>query len=976
MVIRPVFRSRFEVNIWKKLDSDFSILAKKPNYYQEIADSVIKNGEPVDSAILVKLMEILRKTQSGDLQLYLEQLAEKHRPDDCNPLLTAASIYLESGNLEKAKEMMSRLRQRRSIPFTCCVKAKIAMREGNLDIARKELMRARCSDPSYALFYDLIQQMEPTGGWMYRRNIELIVNGEDPIPCGSTGPETPAEVLYKIYFNWYRGRRNEATESMISSEEYANKDPEYVLASARMSMDERDWHSAQMMYDILLTKSYNCVYVICEAANANYSGNNYERALALYREAEALDPGSPMVMKGLVHAYASLGMKGEAYQCLQEFLDTENAHLTSYLKGARLLTEMTMYSEAAQIIGRAQMSYPDDPEVNILCSDIELLRGNVNAALDVASMAAKSNPKDLGCKLQRAKVLFRGGRSDKAIKELEKIIKSDPESTEAYLLMKDIYLAQGDVKEAETICRKILEIDIGNVEALDVLNSVRSPEKSGDMTDTGYRDRLLDDRRPENFISILSDLIKGGRYREAADLCYEQERTFGGIAMVRRLRGNAEFALEEYDKAIDSYSSALELEPNDPVLWHSRGMAEEEYGRPDAAEADYDRAILLDPTESEFWVSKASIREKKNDLKSAVDSLNKAIELRPDSSYALVRKALIFSKMDKFDEALFFMDLAMVADPGKYSVLRVEKNICIEAGRDEQAMAACVKMTEINPKDPDPVKDLVRLYLGAGRKEDAVYVSEKAIAENPESVQMLAIRKDLYCYVGDSLEVIGTCRRILDLDPDNKQAKTDLAEALEASGDVISANRIYSELQYDDGGSGDFKGMQNMKGSKPPIPDRVKRLSERMLRRAYTKKCPLNDPDLITSLDIDETTVSAILAYLSDISLYGDIVQDTEDFERMEVLSMNAVIKGNCNDLDNDPLISIPCAYVAGGTRDADEAKQLVAYVYKVMTMKVDDCPGELVKASKGLPENASTPEIVKELHVGLYRARQIRSRI
>jgi hypothetical protein len=225
MAFRPVFQSKFEVNVWKRLDAGSVPQSKRDELYADLAGNVLKHEGLISSAILVKIIQKLHETNNSNLLVLLPQLVSKSRSNDCNPALTAALVYLDIGDVAEAKSMVESVKHGQDIAFLGCVKAKILIKEGETGKAKKELMKARCSNPAYPLFYEIMQQTEPDEGWMYRRNIELLVSGSDPIPCGESGRTSPAESLYHIYHEWYRGDKEEATRSLISSEEYKNKNP-------------------------------------------------------------------------------------------------------------------------------------------------------------------------------------------------------------------------------------------------------------------------------------------------------------------------------------------------------------------------------------------------------------------------------------------------------------------------------------------------------------------------------------------------------------------------------------------------------------------------------------------------------------------------------------------------------------------------------------------------------------------------------
>ncbi len=972
---KPVFQDSFEVSIWKRLNSDPDS-HRRSDHVVNIAENIIKREGSVNSSILTRTIELLYDTQSDGMQMLIDQLVGKSRPNDCMPALTAAIVCTKLERWDKAEELVESVKRAQNIPMVSCVRAKILVQTGEMSKAKKELMRARCSDPSFPMFYEIIQQIEPAEGWMYRQNIELINAGKEPIPFGDNAGGGSAETLYEIYLNWYKGNRDKATELMIHSEEYKKKNAEYMLASARMSMDERDWHSAQRMYSSLLNKSANCVYIICEAARAFYSGGNYEKALTLYRDAEALDPISPKVMKGLIQTYSALGMKGESSQCIKEYLDTENAFLEDHVEGAKLLLANSFYSDAELIADRVLLSYPSDPSAFILKSEIEFERGNMNASLRTIMNGIDRNPDDAGMRLQKAKVLFKIGRADKALIDLNKAERSDPDNIGVLLLHKDIAVSRNDNEEAIRLSNKILELDPGNTDAMNTLSKASLSVRSSDIS---YKDRIVADNRAENFINVLSSAMNEGKYDDVIQLCMEKEREFGINPIVKQLKGNAEYALGDYRAASATYATASVLDPKNPIIWHSKGMADEAQGEWDNAEEAYNRSILLNMDEPEFWISRSSIQIKKNDLAGAVDSLNKAIELRPDSTYALVKKGMLFAEIGKLEEAAYFLNMAVVIDPDNPEILRILREVQSAGGNIEDAETTALRILDKDVSDEEAVASAVRILSANGKDDEASDIIDKALQKDPRSIPLLLIKKDFHMFKEDHRAVIETSRRILEIQPDNDMVRNDLAEAYASIGDMNAANRIYSEMSRNDDDANEIKDHNEQRTQyKQTVPDMIKRYAERVLRRAYISKMTLSDPDLISSLDIDDATANSVLIYLSDISEYGDIVPGTLEFERMEKLSMNAITKGNCTDLDKDPIISIPCAYVAGGAKDADEAKLLVAYIYKVMTSRKSQrsVTPEIKKIIESTPKGSNVEDIVKRSKIGIYQAKIIKDNL
>ena len=1226
----PVFQSSFDLATWKKLSgsgtSKFS-LGKKKNPAENIADEVIASKGSVSSAVLVRLMDALYDAGSDRLRSIIPDIVAKRRSSDSAPALEAALLFQKMGNLEDAEAMFNSVLDGQDITLRSIVNARLLLERQDKSAAKKILMYGRCSNPLDQRIYKLLEEADPAGGWMYYRNIELLYAERNTVACGTDEEETPQKKLYEIYCDWYSGKRDIATEALVNSAEYIHKSREYMLAAARMSADESDWYSAEVLYDDLVKTG--CTYIICEAAQVCLKEGKVDKALSLYRDAEATDPQSPAVMEGLIEVYTKMGNKDDAANYVLFYLDTERADLDAYLKCAKHLISESMNAHAEPVLRKILLNYPEDVEANTLLSKNDMAIGNLSAALEAASEAVKYGGNYSEARLQRAKVLFAMGKADRAMKEANSALKMNPMNTEIMILIKDIYSIQGNKQKALMMCDKILEIDPDNAKIILEYSQAKLATGDAEGSLSSYRRAIMADPRPENFITVLKSLINDGLYREVVDLCEEMEPEYGSIATVRRLRGNSEFSMGEFLKASVSFAAAAALDPLSPITWHSKGMADEAADDLDSAEDAYNRAVLMDLDEPEYWISKASVQERKGDFHGAVESLNRVIELKPECVYALVKKGMIFARSGKYKEAIYFLDMAIMVNVWDTSVYNIKKEICIHSGMYEDAIIVCADISTIDPDDIYAVVDAADCMMKLGNRSAALSLVNSKLTKKSSSLLLLFSKKAILTSMGNHPELITICHRILEKDPDNRIVKMDLMQAYTDNGDMVSADRIRTELYEEDVAleiaensvevkeevieeepeeeepeeedvkalfdiarslysTGDIRGAARMadralelapdvpeyilfrakvyisnndergaaaiieeglsyadenpdlwekdgdlkailgdsegalesyqnaiqygegdpkiyikrgdismaegdldeaisdytmavsksgsdntarirlasahcennnldgadnvidmvlsdepenaeaivirariyskrdnqegilkmyksllmtkdpeqellqqmsdilaKSDRPKeakvltqravkasedideeTPEVIMRHAERLLRRAYVSKRSLDDPGIENMLETDQETADVVMIYLSNIKEYGPITPGTPEFVRMERLSYDAVTRANLVDIDIEPIITIPCAFVAGGAKDADEAKTLVSYIFEAVNgaMRVDLISEEVSALVSEITENMSIYDVMKKFNLGVYSARALKN--
>ena len=156
------------------------------------------------------------------------------------------------------------------------------------------------------------------------------------------------------------------------------------------------------------------------------------------------------------------------------------------------------------------------------------------------------------------------------------------------------------------------------------------------------------------------------------------------------------------------------------------------------------------------------------------------------------------------------------------------------------------------------------------------------------------------------------------------------------------------------------------------VPPEVKRNAERIMRRAYMLGAECNDTDVLDSMGIEADAAEKAVRYLEDIPDYGEIIVGTSDFERMEILSHNVIARGKNKDLE---LITVEAAYVAGGARDADEAKVLLSYMQSCRRSRLPrDIPEKYVKLSENVSPRDDIEQVMLDQNVGVFGARMIMS--
>ena len=766
----PVFESTDEYRLWKALNGK---LPEKR--LDSITTKTLSADGFIHPAILTSLMDALAKDQRKIPTDTLISLASKSRPQDSSPTIKATEILIDQDEIKAAAELLSRNKSKDRFSIYLA-EAKLYHGEGDKYNSVESAKKALDIDPTNKELYSILKEDDPYGPW---EDIESVNDAREQVE-GKTPVDERYKELYLIYKNWYRGNKDSATNRLINSEHYKNGEWEFLLVSARTSADEDDWRSAKMVYEKIGNKAPT--YVRLEAAEAFIAGHEPDEALNIYDE---LDLSIVRVLQGRIMAYAHMGSEKDLMNSIYDYLDNEHCGSQDYSDIIDMLINFGSLEDAKFLLDRMSHSSKKDPNYLVSKSKYLLQRGDIRGASKSARTAVLFAKNEPSVRVLAARMRFMNDDLKGAEKECDKLLAEDPDNFDALILKKDILVKKEDIKGALEICRKILDINPNDIPTMFTLSTALSA--SGDMSTAmmTLRNVLRLEPSRENVLNVVGSMIEEGMYREAMFLCYDLEKDTAPDSMIRRLRGNAEYALGEYMKASVSFAAAAELAPHDPVIWHSKGMADEARGDLDSAEASYNRAVTLDLNESQYWISKASIQEKMEDLYGAIDSLNRAIELDPDSIYPMVRKAIILEKNGRYEEALYFVDMCAAIEPSNADVALMKARILRESGAFEKAVKKARDVYD-KTKSEESAVEAASCCLALRRRAEALDIISEALTKYPDSPRLKVAMASINEGSAEIEEHKEEEEEVKEEDPD---AIKNIAESMMVMGEYRSALR-------------------------------------------------------------------------------------------------------------------------------------------------------------------------------------------
>lgn len=178
---------------------------------------------------------------------------------------------------------------------------------------------------------------------------------------------------------------------------------------------------------------------------------------------------------------------------------------------------------------------------------------------------------------------------------------------------------------------------------------------------------------------------------------------------------------------------------------------------------EFKKAIELDPNYAEAYYQLGVIYGNSDDLQQAFSLLNKAIEIKPDLADAYYSRALVHGKTDDFDQAITDFNKAIELDPN-YELAYFYRGVAYrELGNFKKALLDFDKVIELNPNSVQGYFDRGVTHFNMGATEKALPDFDKAIELEPTNVLAYKNRGFTQIKVGNLEQALSDLEQYLKL---------------------------------------------------------------------------------------------------------------------------------------------------------------------------------------------------------------------
>ena len=200
----------------------------------------------------------------------------------------------------------------------------------------------------------------------------------------------------------------------------------------------------------------------------------------------------------------------------------------------------------------------------------------------------------------------------------------------------------GRYDDAEDIVDEILEEDPDN--------SVTLYYEAEILSRIGYKQESME-YYVDSLESVNNDLLKHQKSL-IKKMSVSNDNRNRMLLELWTLKGCIQIKLHQYPEALDSFSEALKLNPNNSMVWSNKGYALAKLGQYDEALNCIDRSLDLYPENDFALNSKGYILAESGKPEESLQYYQKAIEIAPLDEERYYNKGKAYQKLQKYTEAL------------------------------------------------------------------------------------------------------------------------------------------------------------------------------------------------------------------------------------------------------------------------------------------------------------------------------------
>lgn len=507
-------------------------------------------------------------------------------------------------------------------------------------------------------------------------------------------------------------------------------------------------------------------------ANKEKLLNNFDESIKLFRACLSLQPDNATVNYMLSELYSEkqLFEDAEMYAKKSVKLDENNSWYKKQL--AEVYKQRKKYKDAALVylkIGEKDK----DVAMEIEAAYMFVLAQDYTKATQTLDKVEKQIGINEEIVKQKEQIYLAQNKLDKAIKEVEKLIKAFPNEPKYLGMLADLYMANGKTDKAVKLYEDILRIDPDNGYAYfalaDYYRSKGDKEKWYASLKSGMASKTLDVKAK---LTGMVSFISLKEFDNHTQRCYELARIFIDAnpteATAYMILGDLYSQDKNYESARNEYLKAIAIEPATYMAWQQIIFCSSELRNNIYLQKDCEQALEYFPNEPAFYIYYSIASMQLKEYEKAFDGAKKGIEVAAEQTDILVQLYSTLGDashyLKRYNACDSAYEEALKLDPNNaYALNNYAYFLSLRNVKLDKAEEMSKRSLELEPANSSYMDTYGWVLYQRKEYEKAKEYIEKALKITPNSAEVIEHLGDIQYKLNLKEEAINSWKRAKEL---------------------------------------------------------------------------------------------------------------------------------------------------------------------------------------------------------------------
>ncbi|HZP87197.1 MAG TPA: XrtA/PEP-CTERM system TPR-repeat protein PrsT [Burkholderiales bacterium] len=531
-----------------------------------------------------------------------------------------------------------------------------------------------------------------------------------------------------------QGRRSEARASFNDALAIDAASPTANLGIARLAASEADWSGALARVEKALKDSPDNFEALLFKADLLAVRGENDAAEQLYRQATAARPQhmTPrLALIGQLLRTRSLDKAAIEVAALDKMAPKDPR--TYYVK-ASLFTEQGSFSAARDAVLQVLKVAPEHVPSLMIAGRAAVETGAYSEAESHFRKASQTMPNLSLAKRFLIAAHLRMGQTEVALGEVKELMSRAPNDPNVAVLAGEVYLANGDVASAARQYERAKSLVPDNASLQTRLALVRL---AAGETDRAVKELQassashVDDYQAD--LALIATYLRQQDAAKALQAVNELEKKQPQNPLTYHLRGVAQLLNRDEAAARASFEHALKLNPSYMPAVTNLAQLDLRERKPEAARSRYEAVLTKEPNNEQALSSLAVLMRITGAPKAEIEKqLRQAVASNPSSQSIRIALVNFYWRNGELEKAATAAQEADAAIPNNPIITEALGAAQLAAGDTRQAIGSYQKLVELSPRAPQPLVLLARAQLAKKMPDDALRSLRAALALKPD----------------------------------------------------------------------------------------------------------------------------------------------------------------------------------------------------------------------------------------------------